>query len=79
MHTKTSKDKLKHTVTPEAGISSLSRVHTGVGQGSAETLTVRMTGGSSCWMKENPRHGSGATANVVVIEGATVCERDSGS
>ena len=73
IYTHVSLVKLQHTVTPEIGRPPPSRVHTGVEQGSVETLTVRMTGGSSCWMKENPRHGSGATANDVVIVGATEC------
>ena len=39
-------------------------------------LTESRTGGSSCWMKENPRQGSGPTAYDVTMAGGTVRERE---
>ena len=39
-------------------------------------LTESMTGGLSCWMKENPRQGSGSTAYEVTMAGWTVRERE---
>ena len=62
------------TVTPDTGRSPPFLVQTAVGQGSAVTLTDKTIGGSSCWMKENPRHGSASVAYELTIARGTVRE-----
>ena len=66
---------------PESGRGTPLRVQSAVGHGSVVTSTERTTGALSAWMNENPKHGSGATANEVVIIGATTREgeREMGS
>lgn len=59
------------TVTPEGGRSPPSLVQTAGGQGSVVTATDRMMGGLSCWMNENPTHGSVSVMYEVTTAGGT--------